>query len=168
MQIGSQFLGTFDFESKPYDWGTNYKKPGLCFKDLIIYELPIRTFTADESSGVPEEERGTFKGLTKKVMFERAVSGWHKFTSQSEISFREVCGIYQIPHLLKLGVNCVELLPVFEYDELEFQRKKNPRDHMVNIWGYSHLNFFAPMSRFASDGGGSLAAAKEFKDMVRS
>lgn len=27
---------------------------------------------------------------------------------------------------------------------------KNPRDHMVNVWGYSHLNFFAPMSRFGS------------------
>ena len=40
---------------------------------------------------------------------------------------------------------------MFEYDELEFQRTPNPRDHMVNIWGYSHLNFFAPMSRFAGE-----------------
>lgn len=29
-------------------------------------------------------------------------------------------------------------------------RSANPRDHMVNVWGYSHLNFFAPMSRFGS------------------
>jgi hypothetical protein len=28
----------------------------------------------------------------------------------------------QVPHLLELGVNAGELLPVFEYDELEFQR----------------------------------------------
>ena len=34
-------------------------------------------------------------------------------------------------------------------------RSKNPRDHMVNVWGYSHLNFFAPMSRFGS---GALGA----------
>lgn len=39
----------------------------------------------------------------------------------------------QIPHLLELGVNTVELLPVFEFDELELQRRPNPRDHMVNI-----------------------------------
>ena len=39
---------------------------------------------------------------------------------------------YQIPHLLELGINAVELLPVFEFDELEFQRRPNPRDHMVN------------------------------------
>ncbi len=44
-------------------------------------------------------------------------------------------------------MTAVEVLPVFEYDELEFQRSPNPRDHMVNIWGYSHLSFFAPMSR---------------------
>ena len=72
----------------------------------------------------------------------------------------------QIPHLVSLGINAVELLPVFEYDELEFQRFKNPRDHMVNIWGYSHLNFFAPMSRFAANGEGPTGAARQFKDMV--
>ena len=72
----------------------------------------------------------------------------------------------QIPHLVELGINAVELLPVFEYDELEFQRIPNPRDHMVNIWGYSHINFFAPMSRYAADGAGPVAAAKEFKQKV--
>lgn len=76
-------------------------------------------------------------------------------------------GYSQIPHLVELGINAVELLPVFEYDELEFQRTPNPRDHMVNIWGYSHINFFAPMSRFAADGAGPVAAAREFKQMVQ-
>jgi len=66
-----------------------------------------------------------------------------------------------------LGITAVEILPVLEYDELEFQRAPNPRDHMVNVWGYSHLNFFAPMARFAAGGGGALAAASEFKQLVR-
>ena len=74
---------------------------------------------------------------------------------------------YQAEHLASLGVNAVELLPVFEWDELEFQRQKNARDHMVNIWGYSHMNFFAPMSRFAAGGAGPAAAAREFKEMVK-
>lgn len=42
---------------------------------------------------------------------------------------------------------------------------------MTNVWGYSHLSFFAPMSRFATrraDGQPSGAAvAREFKEMVR-
>lgn len=73
----------------------------------------------------------------------------------------------QIPHLKELGVTAVELLPVFEFDELEFQRIPNPRDHMVNIWGYAHASFFAPMSRFAADGAGPVAAARQFKELVR-
>ncbi len=56
---------------------------------------------------------------------------------------------------------------MFEYDELEFRRTRNPRDHMTNIWGYSHINFFAPMSRFATSGQGPIAAAREFKEMVK-
>lgn len=39
----------------------------------------------------------------------------------------------KIPHLLELGINAVELLPVFEFDEFEFQRRPNPRDHMVRL-----------------------------------
>ena len=74
---------------------------------------------------------------------------------------------WQIPHLVELGVTAVELLPLFEYDELEFQRSPNPRDHMVNIWGYSHLSFFAPMSRFGSGARGPAAAARELKQLVK-
>ncbi len=79
----------------------------------------------------------------------------------------ELCSSLQIPHLKELGITAVELLPVFEYDELEFQRSPNPRDHMVNIWGYSHLSFFAPMSRFGSGGKGPAAAARELKQLVK-
>ncbi|KAI5404599.1 variant 2 [Lathyrus oleraceus] len=74
---------------------------------------------------------------------------------------------YKIPHLLELGINAVELLPIFEFDELELQRRPNPRDHMINTWGYSTINFFAPMSRYASAGGGPANASQEFKQMVK-
>jgi isoamylase len=146
-KMGSRFLGTYDFTTQPFDWGPNYRRPSLPDEDLIIYELPVRTFTADPSSGVAPARRGTFLGLADKI-----------------------------PHLLSLGINAVELLPVFEYDELEFQRQPNPRDHMTNIWGYSHLNFFAPMSRFGAasqeerkslPGSDPVATAEEFKEMVR-
>ena len=141
--MGSRFLGTFDFESKPFDWGDSYSKPNIPEKDLIIMELAVRSFTASPSSGLAEEKQGTFKGVAEKV-----------------------------DHLVDLGINAVELLPIFEYDELEFQRHSNPREHMTNIWGYSHLSFMAPMSRFGSQtnkSGGSdpIAAAREFKEMVK-
>ncbi|KAK7282836.1 hypothetical protein RIF29_11920 [Crotalaria pallida] len=108
------------------------------FKDLVIYEMNVRAFTSDESSGLDSNVRGSYLGVIEKI-----------------------------PHLLELGINAVELLPVFEFDELELQRRPNPRDHMINTWGYSTINFFAPMSRYASDGGGSVNASREFKQMVK-
>ncbi|OUZ99592.1 Glycoside hydrolase [Macleaya cordata] len=134
----SKFLGTYDFTSLPFDWGNNYKLPNIPEKDLVIYEMNVRAFTADESSGLDPNIRGSYLGVIEKI-----------------------------PHLLELGINAVELLPVFEFDEFEFQRRPNPRDHMINTWGYSTINFFAPMSRYASAGGGPVAASREFKQMVK-
>lgn len=37
----------------------------------------------------------------------------------------------------------------------------------INTWGYSTINFFAPMSRYASAGGGPIKASWEFKQMVK-
>ncbi len=36
-------------------------------QDLIIYEMPVRSFTADKSSGLDEGMRGTFLGVAEKV-----------------------------------------------------------------------------------------------------
>ncbi|KDP41425.1 hypothetical protein JCGZ_15832 [Jatropha curcas] len=134
----STFLGTYDFDSLPFDWGDNYKLPNIPERDLVIYEMNVRAFTADNSSGLDSKIRGSYLGVIEKI-----------------------------PHLLELGINAVELLPVFEFDEFEFQRRRNPRDHMINTWGYSTINFFAPMSRYASDGGGPCNASREFKEMVK-
>lgn len=37
----------------------------------------------------------------------------------------------------------------------------------INTWGYSTINFFAPMSRYASNGGGPVNASQEFREMVK-
>jgi glycogen operon protein len=55
--------------------------------------------------------------------------------------------------LKELGINCVELMPIFEYDELEFPRT-NPFTgaKLINYWGYSTTAFFAPKAGFAATG----------------
>ena len=140
---GSQFWGTFDFGDdaiggQGFDWGADYARPQVAWEDTVIYEMGVRLFTASETSGVAPAARGTYRGLMEKI-----------------------------PHLVDLGVTAVELLPIFEYDELEFQRLPNPRSHMTNVWGYSHISFFAPMSRFGSGGEGPIAASREFKTLVK-
>ena len=49
----------------------------------------------------------------------------------------------KIPYLKKLGVNCVELMPIFEFDEFENERVVDGKQ-LVNYWGYSTVGFFAP------------------------
>ncbi len=72
--------------------------------------------------------------------------------------------VEMIPYLKDLGVNCVELLPVFEFDELENTRIVNGK-RLYNYWGYSTFGFFAPKSAYAVSGKHALAA-DEMKHMV--
>lgn len=99
------------------DWG-NFDRPNLEPKDMIIYEMHVRGFTMDKSSGVAN--RGTFDGIREKI-----------------------------PYLLELGVNAVELMPIFEFDELEDTRVVDG-ERLVNYWGYSPVCFFAPNTSYAS------------------
>src|SRR5262245_25909992 len=73
-------------DPRAYDWegDTPLNRPA---SRTIIYELHVRGFTIDPSSGVAEEKRGTFAGLIEKI-----------------------------PYLHELGVTAVELMPVFQFD----------------------------------------------------
>jgi len=55
----------------------------------------------------------------------------------------------KIPYLKALGVNCIELMPVFEFDEFENSREVNGR-RLVNYWGYSTVGFLAPKAGYAA------------------
>ncbi|HXY01201.1 MAG TPA: glycogen debranching protein GlgX [Candidatus Limnocylindrales bacterium] len=69
-----------------YDWEGDVP-PRRPSSRTIIYEMHVRGFTKHPSSGLPEETRGTFKGLIAKI-----------------------------PYLQLLGITAVELLPVFQFD----------------------------------------------------
>ncbi|MBE2270518.1 MAG: glycogen debranching protein GlgX [Anaerolinea sp.] len=59
--------------------------------------------------------------------------------------------IERIPYLKELGVNCVELMPIFDFDEWEHWRKNEETGELlVNYWGYSTVGFFAPKAGFAA------------------
>ncbi len=73
----------------------------------------------------------------------------------------------KIPYLKELGVNCVELLPVFEFDEAGTGRN-NPLtgERLWNYWGYNTVGFFAPEAGYAASGEAGLQA-DEFKAMIK-
>jgi glycogen operon protein len=91
-------------------------------EDLIVYEAHVRGFTNHPSSKV--KNKGTFAGIREKI-----------------------------PYLLEMGINCIELMPLYEFDEYEHSKKnEDSGEFLVNYWGYSTLNFFAPKAGFAATG----------------
>jgi len=74
------------------------------------------------------------------------------------------------PYLRSLGINAIELMPCHEFNEMEYH-SVNPAtgEFRRNFWGYSTVNFFSPMSRYAAAGDEDCgrSAAREFKFMVR-
>jgi isoamylase len=70
--------------------------------------------------------------------------------------------IEKIPHLARLGVNAIELLPVHEHHAEERLTALG----LSNFWGYNTAGFFAPDQRFAA-GGEPGAAVAEFKRMIK-
>jgi isoamylase len=74
----------------------------------------------------------------------------------------------KIPYLKELGVNAVELMPIFEFDEFEYHNKTNPitGDPLWNYWGYSTFGFFAPKAGYAATGHLGMQT-DEFKATVR-
>jgi len=75
--------------------------------------------------------------------------------------------VEKIPYLLELGVNAVELLPIYEFDETAYKMiDPVTKKKLCDYWGYNPLHFFCPMKRYAS-GKKIDAFLSEFKTMVR-
>jgi len=106
--------------------------------------------------------------LNDLILYEMHVRGFTQHVSSEVNNPGTFLGIIEkIPHLLDLGVNAIELLPIQEFDEEEYHRAHPHTQRLYNYWGYSTVNFFAPMNRFASSSACG-AAIKEFKTMVKS
>ncbi len=72
--------------------------------------------------------------------------------------------IEKIPYLQGLGVNCIELMPIFEFDELENDLvSPDTGEPLVNFWGYNPIGFFAPKAGYAR----CDEAADELKTLVK-
>lgn len=102
------------------------------------------------------------------VIYEMHVRGFTRHSSSGVrhpgtfTSIRE-----KIPYLKELGVNCIELMPIFEFDEFEhFRISPETGDPLLNYWGYSSFGFFAPKTGYAATGKFGMQV-DELKTLVR-
>lgn len=106
--------------------------PNIAKQDMVIYEMHVRGFTNHPSSKVSSP--GTFKGIIEKI-----------------------------PYLLELGVNAVELMPIQEFCEEDvIHAHPLTKNKHHNYFGYSTVNFFSPMNRYASQD-----AVHELKELIK-
>jgi len=102
------------------------------------------------------------------VIYELHVRSFTKSES-SGVKFKGTyAGIAEkIPYLKSLGVNAVELMPIFEFDEFENSRTHpDTGEKLFNYWGYSTVAFFAPKAGFAATGKFGMQV-DEFKQLVK-
>ncbi|MFF2430882.1 glycogen debranching protein [Streptomyces mirabilis] len=113
----------------------------------------------DRSPRIPQNEL---------IVYEVHVRGYTRHASSEVAQPGTYAGLREkIPYLQSLGVNCVELLPVFEFDETDnTYMSPETGEPLRNFWGYNSVGFFAPKASYAADAtpGGT---ARELKALVK-
>ncbi|MGF7142318.1 pullulanase [Anaerotaenia torta] len=110
--------------------------------DAVIYELHIRDFSADASSGM----RYTGKYLA--------------FTEEGTVnSYGEKTGL---DYLADMGITHVHLLPAFDYHTVD---ERKPEEQFN--WGYDPRNYNVPEGSYSTDPYHGEVRIREFKQMVQ-
>lgn len=100
-------------------------RPTFPISEAVIYEMHIRDFTIDPDSGI--QRRGKYMGLTE--------AGTH-LTGRLDVTTG-------LDHLVELGVNVVQLLPIAEFH--------NQGAEDLYGWGYDAVHHFSPEGWYASE-----------------
>lgn len=114
------------------------------------------------------DDRPLRRPRSELIVYEMHVRGFTKHSSSGVHHPGTFLGIIEkIDHLKNLGVNAVELLPVWEFNEAEYDCcALSAHRQLCQYWGYSPVSFFALMNRYASSDQ-PAAVIEEFKTMVK-
>ena len=161
-------LNICDFEyayrvDGPYDPGR-----GLLFnKKNVLLDIYARAVTGQSVWGIPQNNfykarvvrddfdwgNTTQPGIPMEdlVIYELHVRGFTRHFSSGVVNPGTFDGLRErIPYLKELGVNAVELMPVFEFDEMKDFRMVDGRP-VLNYWGYNTISFFAPNTSYTAE-----------------
>ncbi len=180
-RIGNVYaMVIFDLDFENIEYGYRFKGPwdperGQLFDpERIVLDPYAKAISGRDVWGVPtipdaifphrgrivfddfdwENDRPPQIPVEDLVIYEMHVRGFTRHPSSGVRYPGTFAAIREkIPHLLELGVNCVELMPICEFDELEIQRvNPDTGQRLENYWGYSSIGFFAPKAGFAMTG----------------
>ncbi len=130
--------------TNPAGWSTDRgPNAGMTYTDSIIYELHVRDFSIDESSGI--RNKGKFLGLTEK--------GTKNASGQTT----------GLDYLTDLGVTHIHLLPSYDYATVDETKLDTPQYN----WGYDPKNYNVPEGSYSTDPYNGAVRVKEMKQMVK-
>ncbi|MCF7912732.1 MAG: type I pullulanase [Candidatus Cloacimonetes bacterium] len=147
LSINSQRSLVFD-DQKTFPDGWNEQKELLLSNpvDAVIYELHVRDFSISPAWRGPEAQREKYLGLT-----------W-----SGEISQQDKKVTIGLDHLKELGVNVIQLLPVFDFDTVD-ETGKDPLK--LRNWGYDPHSYNVPEGSYAKQPDDSHRLL-EFRQMI--
>src|SRR5215217_5524399 len=113
-------------------------------------------------------DRPLNRPMNETIIYEMHVGGFTKSpTSNVEHPGTFAAIVEKIPYLKELGITAVELLPVCQFDPMEYGHPSPVDGRMLtNYWGYSTVSFFSPHPDFCTrpEEAGHI---REFRDMVK-
>lgn len=147
--------------------GPYNKRKGLLFdKNNILLDPYAKAVTRQSVWG--KEEKGTYharvvkdrfdwgtcpqskRPLSDLIIYELHVRGYTQHESSGVKNRGTFDGLREkIPYLKELGINAVELMPIFEFDETMDVRYKDG-NRLLEYWGYNTVSFFAPNTSYSS------------------
>ena len=128
----------------PAGWSSDVKPSLAKPSDLVVYEMHMRDISVDSTSGI--KHRGKYLAMTEH--------GTHNVEGEAT----------GIDHIKELGVNAVQLMPVFDFGSID---ETNLHANKYN-WGYDPVNYNVPEGSYSTDPSKPEVRIREFKQMVQS
>ena len=133
--------------TNPSGWGSDKNpNPVKSQTDAVIYELHVRDFSIDATSGVSAANRGKYLAFTEEGT---TVNGAGKTSTG-------------IDYLDELGITHLHLLPVYDYGSVDETTCSNFN------WGYDPVNYNVPEGSYSTNPYDGNVRVNEFKQMVQS
>ena len=149
----------------PYD-----PKEGLLFdKKNVLLDIYAKAVTGQSDWGTKRSQNSIYKARVVRddfdwgengqplipmedlIIYEMHVRGFTRHASSKVKAPGTFAGLKEkIPYLKELGVNAVELMPIFEFDEMKDYREVDGNP-VMNYWGYNTVSFFAPNTSYTSE-----------------
>lgn len=104
--------------------------------------------------------------MSDLIIYELHVRGFTQHPSSGVKHPGTFAGLKEkIPYLKELGINAVELMPIFEFDEMINAREVDGKQ-LVEYWGYNTVGFFSPNASYAA-AEEINNEGKELKELIR-